>query len=619
MASTPVISDEAETIDKILDDLLRQSNEDFDKLTPLLARFAKLSAASNAKVIGQYTELVLKSCQLWEDRKEKAVGIRFLCSALSNFYSAKFTEVLEPCEMAMEILKDSIHTDLFGLANMIYGANQRSLGELDVAVKHLIMCSELISPKGHLAIYRSYSNYQLAEINNHIKDYESAEYHYKIAVDIAEELKENSGLFRAYNGLANLYLSLKNLDVCKEFLDKSLALEGLSDSQKSRSICDMGIYYHEMKDYVSAEKELTHSYEIRMKSGLINAASTSLIQLAKTQIALGTFDIALKSLLEAQVIVLEYKSRTKQLQCLHLMADVYFRLGEWQKSAEIYQHYDAMRIEHSIKQLQNIYKIKNEKIKSQKLMIEAIYEDVQASIRYAKRIQHTILPPDSVMNEHLKQNFVFYKPKDIVSGDFYWLEQIGELTLFAVADCTGHGVPGALVSIVCNNALNQSVREFGLRHPGEILSKVCEIVIQEFAESDEDVMDGMDIALCSIEGNKLQYAGAYNPLWLIRNAELIETKANKQPIGQCDNRIPFASHSIEMEKDDTFYIFSDGYVDQFGGPKGKKFKSKQFKKLLLSIQDKTLNEQGDLIDEAFEKWKGNLEQIDDVCVIGVRI
>jgi len=125
-----------------------------------------------------------------------------------------------------------------------------------------------------------------------------------------------------------------------------------------------------------------------------------------------------------------------------------------------------------------------------------------------------------------------------------------------------------------------------LRHPGEILSKVCEIVIQEFAESDEDVMDGMDIALCSIEGNKLQYAGAYNPLWLIRNAELIETKANKQPIGQCDNRIPFASHSIEMEKDDTFYIFSDGYVDQFGGPKGKKFKSKQFKK--LSFQEPTL-------------------------------
>ncbi|MDG2227478.1 MAG: SpoIIE family protein phosphatase, partial [Flavobacteriales bacterium] len=169
------------------------------------------------------------------------------------------------------------------------------------------------------------------------------------------------------------------------------------------------------------------------------------------------------------------------------------------------------------------------------------------------------------------------------------------------------------------NALNRSVREHGLTIPGDILNKTREIVVQEFKKSEEDVKDGMDIALCSIEGMKLQYAGAYNPLWIIRNGEIIETKANKQPIGQFDNPEPYTTHSFDLEKGDTIYIFSDGYVDQFGGEKEKKFKAKAFRQLLLSIQDKSIEEQKTTINEAFENWKGDLEQIDDVCVIGVRV
>jgi serine phosphatase RsbU (regulator of sigma subunit) len=199
------------------------------------------------------------------------------------------------------------------------------------------------------------------------------------------------------------------------------------------------------------------------------------------------------------------------------------------------------------------------------------------------------------------------------------MEQKNGKIFFAVADCTGHGVPGAMVSVVCNNALNRSVREHGLTIPGEILDKTRDIVVQEFEKSEEDVKDGMDIALCSIEGMKLQYAGAYNPLWIIRNGELIETKANKQPIGQFDNPEPYTTHSFDLEKGDAIYIFSDGYVDQFGGERGKKFKSKAFRELLLSIQDKNMEEQKKSIDETFETWIGDLEQIDDVCVIGVRV
>jgi ligand-binding sensor domain-containing protein/serine phosphatase RsbU (regulator of sigma subunit) len=260
-----------------------------------------------------------------------------------------------------------------------------------------------------------------------------------------------------------------------------------------------------------------------------------------------------------------------------------------------------------------------DELENNKDIIEQKNKDIMDSIHYAKRIQSAILPSDKIVNEYLKDSFILYKPKDVVAGDFYWMEHKDGTVLFAAADCTGHGVPGAMVSVVCNNALNRSVREYGLTNPGEILDKTRDIIVQEFEKSDEDVKDGMDIALCSLKENILEYSGAHNPLWIIRKGEIIETKANKQPIGQFDNPQPYTTHKFELQKEDVIYIFSDGYVDQFGGAKGKKFKSRAFKELLLSIQDKSMLEQNKIIDDAFETWRGSLEQIDDVCIIGVRV
>ncbi len=268
----------------------------------------------------------------------------------------------------------------------------------------------------------------------------------------------------------------------------------------------------------------------------------------------------------------------------------------------------------------------NKQILDKNKIIEQKNKNILDSINYAKRIQKAILPPDKLVKEYLPDSFVLYKPKDIVAGDFYWMESLapkskndGHAVLFAAADCTGHGVPGAMVSVVCNNALNRSVREHGLTDVGEILDKTREIVIQEFEKSEEEVKDGMDIALCSLEGRKLEYAGAHNPLWIIRNGEVIQIKANKQPIGQFDNLEPYVTHKIELLKGDTIYIFSDGYVDQFGGENDKKFKAKAFRKLLLSIQEESMENQKIIIDKSFETWRGNFEQIDDVCVIGIRV
>jgi serine phosphatase RsbU (regulator of sigma subunit)/tetratricopeptide (TPR) repeat protein len=260
-------------------------------------------------------------------------------------------------------------------------------------------------------------------------------------------------------------------------------------------------------------------------------------------------------------------------------------------------------------------------IEFQKHLVEEKNREILDSITYAKRIQSAILPQPKLVKKFLEDSFILYKPKDIVAGDFYWLEVIGDLVLFAAADCTGHGVPGAMVSVVCNNGLNRAVREEKLISPELILNKTRELVVQEFEKSDENMMDGMDISICALntQTNILHWAGANNPLWILRNGEIMEYKADKQPIGKHFDAKPFSLTEVQLEKNDIIYIFTDGFQDQFGGPKEKKFRAAQMKELFLSLADKSMEEQRKIIDHTFETWKGDLEQVDDVCVIGVRI
>jgi serine phosphatase RsbU (regulator of sigma subunit) len=263
----------------------------------------------------------------------------------------------------------------------------------------------------------------------------------------------------------------------------------------------------------------------------------------------------------------------------------------------------------------------NKQLEVQKNSLEYKNKEILDSLTYAKRIQSAILPQPKLVKEFLEDSFILYKPKDIVAGDFYWLEIVEDNVLFAAADCTGHGVPGAMVSVVCNNGLNRAVREHKLIEPDQILNKTRELVIEEFEKSDEEVNDGMDISLCvlNLETFQLKWAGANNPLWILRNGEIIEYKGDKQPIGKHYDSKPFSLIDVQLEKNDIIYIFTDGFQDQFGGAKEKKFRAAQMKELLLSLIEKSMEEQRKMIDTSFESWKGELEQVDDVCVIGVRV
>ncbi len=252
-------------------------------------------------------------------------------------------------------------------------------------------------------------------------------------------------------------------------------------------------------------------------------------------------------------------------------------------------------------------------------------EEILDSISYARMIQQALLPPQALLQKHLKEYFIYYRPRDIVSGDFYWLKKKGKALYFAAADCTGHGVPGAFMSIVGLNLLERAVEANEMVTPADMLDFVREAIKISLQQQDKNaqVSDGMDIALClwEEEQNRLTFAGVENDLYLVRNRELIEYTADRYPIGSIFDfsAPPYTNHTIELQPGDKLYLFSDGYKDQFGGSKGKKFMSLRFKQLLIDIQTAPLSEQQKLLASHLEDWKGAYEQVDDILIMGIQL
>ena len=290
----------------------------------------------------------------------------------------------------------------------------------------------------------------------------------------------------------------------------------------------------------------------------------------------------------------------------------------------------------STRGLQKIIRERTAEVVRQKEEIEGKNKDITDSINYAKKIQDAILPTNDYIKSLLPDSFILYKPKDIVSGDFYWLTEVNQngnpTHIIAAADCTGHGVPGAFMSMIGNSLLNEIVNDKGITEPAKILQTLKKGVIKSLKQSGEkgESQDGMDIAVCAFDfkENKVEYAGANNPLYLIRNSELIVTKPDRMPIGIYIGEKPhFTNHEIAIQKEDIIYIFSDGFIDQFGGPQGKKFMSKRFKQLFLDMKEMSMAEQKTHLDKTIEEWKvisnpstgQSYEQMDDILVIGIKV
>jgi len=279
-----------------------------------------------------------------------------------------------------------------------------------------------------------------------------------------------------------------------------------------------------------------------------------------------------------------------------------------------------------------------EKIEKQKNMLEQRSRDITDSLNYARRIQKAVLQTSEQPNEFFDDSFLIFLPKELVSGDFYWLKRFDSQLLFAIADCTGHGAPGAFMSIIGMFGLNQIVSELKETNPGEVLKNLNELFHKSFEQKEgSEIFDGMDIAFCNYNPitRELRYAGANIYLNIVRKSSshsasniilnqneaytLYQVKCERQSIGYMIEKVNFTTHSIQLEKDDVIYLYSDGYTDQFGGPNGKKFRLTEFRNILCSIANLPMSKQKDLLLDIYSEWKGNNIQVDDVTVMGIRI
>ncbi|HOS83566.1 MAG TPA: YfiR/HmsC family protein [Bacteroidales bacterium] len=286
--------------------------------------------------------------------------------------------------------------------------------------------------------------------------------------------------------------------------------------------------------------------------------------------------------------------------------------------------YFIFRLYRKTKRINLLLHLKNEEIKKQNEQIAWQNKEITDSIVYARRIQHAILPPQEIISQTISEHFILFKPRDIVSGDYYWMTQIQNKIIITAADCTGHGVPGAFMSLLGITFLHEIVHEKQITQSDMILHELREKIIESLNQSGrtEDYKDGMDMALCVIHKDSmtLDYSGAYNPLYIVRNGELLEIKADKMPVGLSEKaHEQFSITSHALQSGDSLYMFSDGYVDQFGGPQNRKFMSKQFKELICSIQHESMESQKEILDRTIETWRGNTKQIDDIIVIGLKM
>lgn len=445
----------------------------------------------------------------------------------------------------------------------------------------------------------------------------SIDYHLK-AYKITEELGSKSGSARHMGNIGTVYSKLGKFNEAQKFLEKALfinksigALNLIKENQKALfQLFDttgkhqLALHYYQ--DYIASRDSINNKenekkqYTLEMTNKFEKQQAADSVRNAERMVQ--------EQIKHEQEIKLQRNFTYGGIVGFILMMIIAFTSFRAFKQ----------------KQKSNFI------ITRQKHIVEEKQKEILDSIHYAQRIQQAILPNEKEWMQIMPESFVLYLPKDIVAGDFYWMESLTGKTddvllnnaiMFAAADCTGHGVPGAMVSVICSNALSKSVLEDKMYDPAKILDRTREIVIEKLSKSNTEVKDGMDISLCCLIEHTLIWAGANNPLWLIQDngKKLTEVKADKQPIGKYSEIKPFTSHKFSLQKGDIIYSFTDGFADQFGGPRGKKFKYKQLEEILLGISSQPMDIQKQILHSKFNEWKGSLEQVDDVCIIGVRI
>src|SRR6201993_4168717 len=429
------------------------------------------------------------------------------------------------------------------------------------------------------------------------------------ALKISEKYGNKSGIAEVLNDLGEIYFDHNNIGKAKEFADRAFKI-----AQELGYPNEIGNSAKLLYSIYQKQKNAGKALDMYILFKQMRDSITGLEQVRATTSAEYTYKEFQQNLEHEKQSAVAAEERKKQRLFMLLIAFIAIATGVI--AAIVYK---------------NLQRYKKAKllIEKQKELVEEKQKEILDSIRYAKRIQDAVLKEQEHISTHLPGHFVLFQPKDIVSGDFYWAIEKDDFWYVAAADCTGHGVPGAFLTILGTSFLNELNATDALLTPAEILDKLRSRMIAELSVTNKETnetKDGMDISLARLNlvTKELMWAGANNPLWITsvvnqNEHKLIEVPAHKQPIGFYPTLTPYPNHVIQLKKGDTFYLFTDGYADQFGGEKGKKLKYKVIKELLLNAANESMEKQKNTLLEYFIKWKGNYEQTDDVCIIGINI
>lgn len=517
---------------------------------------------------------------------------------------------------------------------------------------NLIFEALRLASEGGDPLSEGWSHYAIGVFYFDTKDFENSLFYYTKAYEHFERGAYVYGQARASNGIASVLILRRENEKALQHIEFAIRVyRQLSQfSGLTRSLNDLAMNQKALGNHSQAIGLFEECIGLRREIKHIQGLITSLTELGEILLTDCRYPEALDKLLEALDLARQAKSRQKESRIHKLLASLYKQNGDISKALEHFERFYELNIDlmsdesaNNIKRIQNqfekeqvekiaaIEREKNIELQKAYELIEQKNKDISDSINYAQRIQQGILPTDEEIAGCFKNYFVLYEPKDVVSGDFYWSVNATSsktginVSLIAAVDCTGHGVPGAFMSMLGNTLLNQTIFNPQVVYPSDVLDFLNKELPQNLKSQGKDISirDGMDMSICSFDfkGMKLYYAGANNPCWIIRRGQLIELRGDKQPISAYNDpdKRPFTNRELSLEPGDLVYLFTDGYADQFGGPKGKKFKYRQLKELLLENAGLPLPAQKEMLFKTFRRWKGDLEQVDDVLVIGIRV
>jgi len=486
-------------------------------------------------------------------------------------------------------------------------------------------------------IGQSYNN--IGSLKYELEEFDSALYYYKKGLEyrIKGKLKW-SGIIESKLNIGKALIELEKYSEANSILEKAYDTLARSHNialniRAARFLEQLNKKKGNFKDALKFNKVLQH-YQDSLSTMWQNEEMMRLLSVSKYQNKLFQDSIQQAEKDRTMVLEEEQRQRTNEviltafisvvLLLLGIVVLIYRNLRSKKRAAIIIteQKHEVELQRDLARKRQQDAEDHQKTVQQQKDLLSDRNREITDSITYAKQIQQAILPGTIKFTEFFEDYFILYRPRDIVAGDFFWVETINHHSFIAVADCTGHGVPGALVSVICYGALNRCIHEFGLKEPAKILEKARDIIVDNFSNSSERMMDGMDVSLLVIDSNNstLNWSGANNPLWIIKkdNQVLLEYKGDNQPVGSYISPEDFTSHQITLGEGDTLYMLTDGFQDQFGGEQDKKFGSKRLKKLISDIQHLSLSDQKTELDRVLSDWMGNSMQIDDITILGFK-